>query len=181
MADLGFLGGPGGCFDANKVEPVSFEVLPPGPYDVIIVASERKPTADGNGQYLELQLQVISGPFQNRKLYDRLNLVNQNQTAVQIAYGTLSSICRAVGVMTPQQSEELHNRPLVAVVKQRKRADNGETTNEVAGYKPRQSQPPSAPVQAPVAPQPSLPPGYVQPQVPAPQPGQSVPPNGRPW
>ena len=38
MADLGFLGG----FDANNVEPTSFEVLPAGTYEVVITNSAMK-------------------------------------------------------------------------------------------------------------------------------------------
>lgn len=123
-------------FDANTVQPnAGFEPLPAGDYPVIITESAMKPTSNGNGQFLELKLQVVSGEYQNRILFDRLNLVNQNQKTVDIAKGTLSAICRAVGVMTPKDSSELHNRVMTAVVKQRKREDNGEISNEVRGYK----------------------------------------------
>lgn len=124
-------------FDANQVKPNSFEPIPAGDYPVIIAASEMKKTAEGNGQFLELSLQIVSGEYQNRKLTDRLNLINANQKAVDIAKGTLSAICRAIGVMTPQDSSELHNKPMIAVVKQKKREDTGEMTNEVKGYKAR--------------------------------------------
>ena len=123
-------------FDASKVEPNRFEVLPAGDYPMVIVESEMKKTKDGNGQFLQLKLQVLSGPFQNRTLYDRLNLVNKNDTAVQIAKGTLSSICRAVNVLTPKDSAELHGKPLVAAVKAKKDKDDT-IRNEIAGYKPR--------------------------------------------
>lgn len=138
-----------GNFDAAKVEPNSvFEAIPAGDYPVIIAASEMKPTSNGNGQYLELKLQIIRGEFQNRILFDRLNLVNANQKTVDIAKGTLSAICRAVGVMAPNRSEELHGKPLVAVVKLRKRDDaghEGEVTNEVRGYKSITQAPAAAP------------------------------------
>jgi len=123
-------------FDARKVEPNSFEALPAGDYPVVIVASEMKDTKDKQGKFLELKLQVLSGQFQNRTLYDRLNLVNKNDQAVQIAKGTLSAICRAVNVLTPKDSAELHSKPMVAAVKAKK-ADDGNIRNEVAGYKPR--------------------------------------------
>jgi hypothetical protein len=92
-------------FDANQVEPnTAFTPLPAGEYDAIIVESEMKPTKDGTGKYLQLKLQILNGKFQNRTLFDRLNLVNKNDTAVQIAKGTLSAICRAVNVLTPNDS-----------------------------------------------------------------------------
>jgi len=134
MADLGAVLPE---FDANDVEPTgTFEVLPAGEYAVIITTSEMKPTKAGNGKFLEFKFQVIRGEYKNRTLFDRLNLVNPNQQAVDISRGTLSAICRAVEVMTPKDSSELHNKPLVAVVKVRERQDNGEKVNEIKGYKP---------------------------------------------
>ena len=124
-------------FDASKVEPAGvYEALPAGDYQVIITESEMKPTKSGTGRYLQLKLQVINGKFQNRTLFDRLNLDNPNDTAVQIAKATLSSICRAVNVLTPQDSSELHNKPLTAKVSVRK-DDNGNPQNEIKGYTSR--------------------------------------------
>ena len=43
-------------FDANNVPPSSFDVLPAGEYDVVIVASDKKATKDGRGWYLNLEM-----------------------------------------------------------------------------------------------------------------------------
>lgn len=130
-------------FDANDVEPnEGFTPLPAGEYQAIIIASEMKPTKAGDGQYLELQFQILNGPHQNRKLFDRLNLVNKNPQAVQISKGTLSAICRAVDVRTPKDSSELHNKPLTMVVKVKKDRD-GNFQNEISGYKPRNTEAPA--------------------------------------
>ena len=124
-------------FDANKVEVQSeYAALPAGEYQAIIVESEEKPTKAGNGKYLELRLNIQGPTHQGRILFDRLNLVNQNDTAQQIARATLSSICRAVNVLTPKDSSELHGKPLTVIVKTREY--NGEIQNEIKGYKPRQ-------------------------------------------
>jgi len=127
-------------FDAKTVEPGGFDVLPAGEYDVCIVGSTMKPTARGDGKYLELELQVLNGPHQNARLWDRLNLVNPNQKAVTIAQGTLSAICRAVGVLTPQDSSDLHNKPLRCRVIVRKSEEYGDG-NEVKRYMPRNAGP----------------------------------------
>ena len=50
---------------------------------------------------------------------DRLNLQNENPTTVQIAYETLSQICHSVGVIQCQDSQQLHNIPLLVKVKLR--------------------------------------------------------------
>ena len=127
-------------FDANNVQPnEGFTPLPAGEYDAIIVESEMKPTKDGTGKYLQLKLQILNGAYQNRTLFDRLNLVNKNDTAVQIAKGTLSAICRAVNVLTPNDSSELHSKPLSIKVAIRN-DQNGNPQNEVKGYKSRHTQ-----------------------------------------
>ncbi|WP_437226066.1 DUF669 domain-containing protein [Planctomicrobium sp. SH661] len=125
-------------FDAQTVEPNdSFDPIPNGDYLCIITTSEMKPTKAGDGAYLELELQVIEGPYQGRKLWDRLNLNNANETTVKIAKGTLSAICRAVGVLQPKDSCELHDLSLVAKVACKKRDDTEELTNVIKSYKKR--------------------------------------------
>jgi hypothetical protein len=127
-------------FNANDVEPnTAFEPIPAGKYLAAITASETKPTKSGGGSYLELTFSILEGDYQGRVLWARLNLDNPNATAVKIARGDLSAICRAVNVMQPKDSTDLHNLPLVVNVKLKKRADNNELTNEIKGFEPKQS------------------------------------------
>ena len=145
MADLG-------GFNANEVEPNQpFEVIPAGDYKCVLVASEIKATNDGEGKFLKMELQICAGEFINRKLFDRLNLWNKSEKAVAIARGTLSAICRAVNVLTPKDSSELHNKPLLVRVAVTENEYQGQKRkqNEVKGYKP---------IGAAPAPQPSAPP-----------------------
>ena len=122
-------------FNASQVEPTSsFEPIPAGKYLAAITESEMKPTKTGTGRYLQLTFTIIDGEYKNRVLWARLNLENPNATAVKIAMSELSAICHAVGIMQPRDSVELHNLPLVIVVKLRKREDSGELTNEIKGY-----------------------------------------------
>ena len=127
-------------FDANQVEPQApLEPVPSGLYNVMIVESDMKPTKAGDGQYLELVLQIIDGQYKGRKLWDRLNLFSKNQTAVQIAQSTLSAICHAVNVIQVQDSQQLHDKPLLAKVVFMPAKDGFAEKNEVKGYKPLQT------------------------------------------
>jgi hypothetical protein len=127
-------------FNAHDVDPATtFEPIPAGKYLAAIIASEMKPTKSGVGKYLELSLQILDGPYRNRVVWARLNLDNPNPTTVQIAKAELSAICRAVGVMTPRDSQDLHNLPLVISVRLKKRDDTGEMTNEVKGYSKKEA------------------------------------------
>jgi hypothetical protein len=100
-------------FDATGVAPAApLDLLPPGRYVAQIVNSEMRVTRTGSGQYLWLEMDVVEGPHQGRKLWDQLNLVNPNQQTVEIAQRTLSAICHAVGQLQVSDSEQLHFRPL---------------------------------------------------------------------
>jgi hypothetical protein len=130
-------------FDANQVEPNSgFDPVPASKYPAVITESEMKPNKAGTGQYLQLTFQIIDGELKGRLLWARLNLDNPNATAVQIARADLSAICRAVGVLAPNDSVDLHNLPLVIDVRCKKRADTGEIANEIKGYAKKDSPPP---------------------------------------
>jgi hypothetical protein len=125
-------------FDANQVEPTGdFEPVPAGKYLAVITESEMKPTKSGTGSYLQLTFAIIEGNHKGRLLWARLNLDNPNPVAERIAKAELSAICRAVGVMTPTDSADLHDLPLVIHVKCKKRPDTDEIANEINGYYPR--------------------------------------------
>jgi hypothetical protein len=124
-------------FDANAVDPAeSREPVPAGWYKVVIASSEEKPTKAQTGSYLNLQMQIVDGEHAGRSVYDLLNLNNPNQTAVEIAQRTLSSICRATGVMTPRQSDDLHDKPMMVKVSVKPASNGYDARNEVKEYAP---------------------------------------------
>ena len=139
-------------FNASEVEPIrSFDPLPAGKYLAAITSSEIKPTKRGDGNYLQLAFTILDGEFVGRLVWTRLTLEHENATAVKIARANLAAICKAVGVLTPKDSVELHNLPLIIRVACRQRADTGDLVNEIKGYEPRAYTPPQ---QAQVGPPP---------------------------
>lgn len=150
-------------FNAANVSPsVAYAPLPAGDYQAIITESETKATKDGQGQYLQLKLQIQGGEFAGRVLFDRLNLWNNNQQAQEIAQRALSAICHAVGILQVGDSQELHNRPLIATVKVKPASGNYEANNEIKGYKAAQlaTAPAFMPPQAQAAPAAKAPAGF---------------------
>lgn len=133
----------GGTFDATQIQPdTGREPLPSGEYVCVIVDSDMRQTKDGRGQYLELVHEVVEGPYQGRKAWARLNLVNHNQTAQSIAQGQLSTICHACGVLSVQDSQQLHNRPMLVRIEFLKAGPKRDTdTNEIRGWKSVNGQP----------------------------------------
>jgi len=122
-------------FDSTGIDTTNqFDAIPAGDYEAIVTASEMKSTKDGTGQYLELTSEIQSGQYQGRRMWDRINLVNKNPKAVEIAQKQLAQLCHATGVLQVQNSEQLHNRPFVMKVAVKNDPERG-PSNEIKGYK----------------------------------------------
>ncbi len=133
-------------FNADEVAPsTSLDPIPAGKYQAVITDSELKMTKSGTGSYLELTFEIISGEYEKRKLWARLNIRNNNQKAVEIAQRDLSAICHAVNVLHPQDSCELHDKPLTIAVRLVKNENDDEYRNEIKGYGPAETVPPAKP------------------------------------
>ena len=145
---------PSFTFDASEVnvapQSKSYEPLPRGMYQAIVIDSSIKPTKAGTGEYIELVIQVIEGVHSGRRLWERLNVSNPNKTAEEIARSQLASLCQAVGVTKLSATEQLHDIPFGMEVDIDRKDP---TRNRVMGYCPASlvSQAAPAPAQAPQA------------------------------
>lgn len=125
---------PSFSFDAaTHVAPPtpSREPLPRGMYQVIVMASDLKPTQAGTGEYIELTLQVVDGEHSGRRVWDRLNVSNPNKTAEEIAKRQLQELCLAAGVTNLTDTEQLHDIPVLAEIDLDRKDP---TRNRVMGY-----------------------------------------------
>lgn len=137
-------------FNAEEHEPRSgFDPLPPGKYVAVVADSEEKPTKAGTGSYIQFTFEVTAGDHKGRKLWARLNLNNPNPTAVEIARGELSALCRAAGVTKLTDTAQLHDREVVLKVRVKKDKESGEERNEIGGYEPAGKPVAAPPAQAP--------------------------------
>ncbi len=131
MAALGFQ------FNANEVPQEERELLPAGNYMVLIENSELVQTKSGSGTMLKLVLNVLDGPYQNRKIFWNINIVNQNDLAQQIGQRQLAQLCHAIGKVTIQDSGELHLIPFIARIAVRQdKSGQYQDQNEVKEAKP---------------------------------------------
>lgn len=126
--------------DPNAEPENNYGPIPAGEYEAKIQNSERKDTKKGDGWYLNLEF-VVTGPTHaGRKIFEKLNLSNPSSKAVEIAKGTLSKICRTVGVLSPQDSAELHDKPMrikVAI----EQSQDYDPQNKITDYKPMSATP----------------------------------------
>lgn len=137
-------------FDATEIEPTSsFEPIPAGKYTAVVIDSITKPTKNGTGEYLEFTLEIVDGPHKGRRIWERMTIRHPNETTVKIARGNLAALCRAVDVVKPRDTAELHNLPMTITVALRKREDTGDMVNTIKGYSRREAG--SAPVRTSVA------------------------------
>jgi len=110
----------------------SYGPLPAGEYEMMVVKSTTKPTKNGNGAYLELEMHVISGDHTGRRHWERLNLDNPSLQTVKIAQEQLARLCVALGLDEVDDSEQMHDKAFVAEVGIDKKDD---TRNVIWNYR----------------------------------------------
>ena len=109
--------------------------VPAGWYNVRITESEVKPTKTIGGFLLALKYAILDGQFAGRPLFSRHNIVNSNPKAQEIAYGELSAIGHAVGVLMIQDSQQLHDKPMKVKVVLKPADGQYEASNDVKLWK----------------------------------------------
>lgn len=130
MANLGTTFDPSTVDDQNN----QFDPLPAGIYNVVIDDSELKPTKAGTGHYLQLTYRVVGGKYGGRLVWDRLNIDNPNATAQEIAFRSLSAICKATGHNGAiSDSAVLHGKTMAVKLTVRDDPNYG-ASNEVKAY-----------------------------------------------
>jgi len=123
-------------FDASKIEVNdSYDVIPDNTLvNAVITSSEWKETKDKTGGYLALKYEIIDGNYKGRIIFENVNLQNSNATAVKIAQETLAKICNAIGKVTVQNSEELHNIPMSLKLGVNPAQNGYEPSNKIKSY-----------------------------------------------
>ena len=136
-------------FDATGIDTSDdrggFEPLPQGKYNAMVIESAVKDSKAG-GQYVELVCQVLDGKHINRKIWHRLNIVNDSPKAENIARKDLAVLMINLG-LPPQMvdTQELHGKPFVMGLKISQR-DGYEPSNDVSFTGPATNQPTAAPM-----------------------------------
>ena len=125
----------------------NFEALPEAEYQVVVTESELKKNKDNDGQHISVTMQVIEGAFEGRVVWANFNVKNSNPTAEKIGRGELASLCKAIGLVNPKETEELKDKPLLVKLGIDKK-DNSK--NRIKSYMALE-QPGAAPVTKPAA------------------------------
>lgn len=112
MAKLGNDG-----FDACADENQANQLIAPGRYDLIPIATELVDTKAGTGKILKVTFEVVSEcAFKGSRLWENFNWTNPNATAQRIGRSQFATVCRAVNKPNLDDSDEILNIPFKAKV-----------------------------------------------------------------
>lgn len=74
------------------------DLFPQGTYHVQVIENSIEEARSGNGKKLNLTFEVLDGDFQNRRMFESLNIGNVNEQSREIAQRSLRKLAKAVGV-----------------------------------------------------------------------------------
>ena len=103
-----------------------------------MTGTDLKPTKAGNGEYIELTIEIMDGEFSGRKIWERLNVNNPSEQTVQIARSQLNQLATALGQVPLKDTDQLLEIPFTLTL-DIDRKDN--TRNRVMGYSSASSAP----------------------------------------
>lgn len=129
-------------FDVTEYEaqPVrsTWDPLPPGDYTACVTSTDLKATKAGNGEYIELTIEIMDGDYSGRKIWERLNIKSHSDQAMQIARSQLNQLATALNQLPLKDTDQLLEIPFTLTL-DIDRKDN--TRNRVMGYSPASSAP----------------------------------------
>lgn len=101
--------------------------LPNGTYELEIEASDVAETSTGSGTILKTTMVVLRPEeYAKRKLFNNYNLENRNPVAQEIGQKQFAALCRAIGVDSVEDSEELHFKAFTARIALGKPSKDGQ-------------------------------------------------------
>ena len=101
----------------NAKSGSQYALVPSGDYVVACVASEEKQNSKKNGHFIQLDFEIQDGEFMGEKLVDRINHDNPNETARNIAWGTLKQLGIAINQHPLPSTDALLGKRIIAKVK----------------------------------------------------------------
>lgn len=133
-------------FSVNDV-PVStsnYDPIPAGWYNAVINGAEVKSTKAGNGKYLNMRYDITGETHAGRVVFGMITVQNPNTTAETIGQQQLGELCRAIGKVVLNDTDELLGATLSIKVAISAR-EGYEPRNEVKGFKALKGGMPSMP------------------------------------
>lgn len=103
--------------DPNAEAPGDFEVFAAGTYPLELTETDIKATKAGTGELLTYKIRITGGELEDRLIFGQLNITNPNEIAQKIGQSEFLAMRTVVGVLEPEDTDELHFREFQGVVK----------------------------------------------------------------
>ncbi|MGX1786869.1 DUF669 domain-containing protein [Bosea sp. NPDC055332] len=123
-----------GSYNPDAEPSSGFSLLPDDTYTLEIVESSYDANQDGDGMSLSLKAQVVGGEYDQRIYYIWMDLEHDDDKRQERGQSDFAALRRAVGVLNPQDTEELHFKPFQVKIGQYTSRKTGKTNNTVKEY-----------------------------------------------
>lgn len=110
MANIGY------AYNANAVPSSGYTPLPAGEYEMEIVETDYDVNAKGTGMVLKCRAQIVGGDYDGRPFYINYNLEHADPQTMEIGQRDFAGLRRATGVLSPNDTSELHHHAFRARV-----------------------------------------------------------------
>ena len=108
------------------------EVLPPGLYTVEVTNVTDKANANGSG--CEIELTVVDGAHERRKIWTTLYINHSNETTQRIAREQIVALGQAAGIKELTNTDELFGKVVRVRTKIREARNGYPERADIAGY-----------------------------------------------
>lgn len=145
--------------DPTTIPPSrGFELLPDGEYVAHIIQNDVTATKGGTGEILTLTWEILEGEYERRRVWQRINYLNNSEKAQAIGQGQVSAICDAIGYKEHfDDGDVLMFQPAIIVVGKGKTSPQyPDPQNEIKHVKALTAQPPASKPQTTAAPKPAV-------------------------
>ena len=121
-------------------EPRTWEPLPDGWYEAMIVNADVKDTKAGTGQYIAIRFHITGPTHEGRVVFTNINISNPNPKAVEIGHQQLGKITEIAGIAELADTDQLIGLTLSIKLTTQRSEQYGDR-NEVKGYRASGSKP----------------------------------------
>lgn len=132
MGDLDFLND----FNPEKEAVSAPSTVPPGDYVVAVTGAQLKRSKSLTGMYISLELSILEGEHAKRKVWDIINIKNDNPQAAMIGRQTLAALAMAADLPALKDSQELVGKVVKVKLAIKKESGGYEAKNQVKRYMP---------------------------------------------
>jgi hypothetical protein len=100
--------------DLSNIDWTETGLIPIGEYRAVVVKAPLTDTKAGTGNYLKMEIQIVSGPHKNGRVFHNLTMNNRNPKAVAMGRKDLTGLCNAIGLKVDELTDtsQILNKPL---------------------------------------------------------------------